>query len=239
LSQGTKAGESRLGELRSGSILARYLALKSITAERDYISDLKLQRKIVELLIRESNDSNWGGKDEFSQYEQYYSALLDAVQHIASECQSPPAWAALLRANFDDSSSLARWISSQPESMLYLLEMVNDKSDVVRGRTCILLARELARCHALKDEGVCAGVNSHADEVLSVLRSQVKDAQSPWTQLGAVRSLGLCGEEQDIMLLKKLDDSPDKAFTHYVNRSIDQIKSRRIREIPSTQHESH
>ena len=112
----SNASARLLQDLHSHDLLKRYAAARTALQKPEYLSDRSIQQAFVTLLIRESNDPKWEGKEEFMGYEQYYECLSDAVQRIATRFHDPRAWSALLHTNFDDSSRFADWITSEPEA---------------------------------------------------------------------------------------------------------------------------
>ena len=216
-----------LRQVHSGDFLRRTETVKTILIHSQLLANSEIQHSLIALFEKESNDPRIEGREEFVKYSEYYDSLAEAVQEIADHFHSSEAWLALLRSFFDDSSPVAAWIIKRPEAVPYLFVVSKDQDDVVRGRSHILLAKELARCINQSFDSSCLTPLENANRIKSLLRVSAQDAHFQMTQLSSVRGLGLCGDAQDIASLNGLfKTNSSRWFGMYLNKSIKQIEDR-------------
>lgn len=223
------ADRAAIQQLQSSDWEKRDAALRAIVANHgDALADLGVQRTLSQLLERESGGPGWGGKSEFVAYADYYTLLLETLQTIATKFNSPFAWKALARSNYDDNSKFAEWMATQPQAVEYLLVLTKDGNEIIRARAGLVLARALGRCSAASDADRSCGAAIHeSDEILTLLRKNARDARSSIEQLSAIRGLGICGGTEDLALLEGLSrTNNDKWFGLFVHKAESQIEDR-------------
>jgi hypothetical protein len=226
---GSSADRAAIQQLQSPDWEKRAAALRAIVANHgDTLTDLSVQRTLSQLLERESAGPGWGGKSEFVAYSDYYTLLLETLQTIATEFNSPFAWKALTRSNYDDNSKFAKWMATQPQAIEYLLALTKDGNEVIRARASFVLAKALGRCSPPADPDRRCGAAIHeSDEILMLLRKNARNARSSIEQLSAVRGLGICGGTEDLALLEELSrTNNDRWFGLFVHKSEGQIENR-------------
>jgi hypothetical protein len=183
-----------LDQLKSPKVDDRMAALQALVGHDrslPVLKDAKVREALIDLLRRETVNGREYNLGERTDFQYYQGFLLEAVQRIATDYNTPDAWKILVNSNYGPESPFGQWIAKQPQS--YGLFMANiEKSDPnSRNQAVIMLGQ------------VCANVPAMCLKILPLLRERIASEDSDTRQTAMV-GLGACGTAEDVARLRDL-----------------------------------
>lgn len=206
LAGGAYASQASPFELiRSSNWEDRYDGTKMLLANYS-LSDPAVQRALINLLQRESDDPKWEEDEESLTHEDYYDDLLSgAVQKIATTYHNKAAFFALTHSNYNADSEFGRWLATQPGAFPILLAQTKDHSNPVRnGLAHQVLAFAILFCRTPDQKQTCGYIDQRYGQLMANFRSMARDPGNENRRVTGTMCLSICGTKEDLAWMRSI-----------------------------------
>lgn len=151
---------------------------------------------LMDLLEKESANPDWEVLAESSEYENYYSSIVAAVQNIAVTTGSSRAYAALVSSVYNPDSKFGLWLSAQPKAQGDIEQLLGSKYPVQRANALQLLAQAAVQDHS----------TGRRDSIQPIAAKKALD-EDPFVRTGAIKALSILGDPASIAVIARIAGS--------------------------------